>query len=68
MIGVLIYILVVGLIIGLIYWVVDQFPVPQPANKIIKVVAMVVGCILIILALLSLTGYDAGLPGLRRLP
>lgn len=66
MISVLIYILVVCLIVGLIYWVADALPIPQPLNKIVKIVAMVIGCLVIILALLGLSGYDLGFPPLRR--
>ncbi len=67
MIGILIYILVVCLIVGLIYWVIDQlFPAPHPFNKIVKVVVVVIGSILIILALLSLVGYDVGMPLMPR--
>lgn len=65
MISILIYLLVVGLTVGLIWYVCDALPIPEPLNKIIKIVAVVIGCLVIILALLSLTGYDAGLPRLR---
>jgi hypothetical protein len=66
MISVLIYILVVCLIVGLIYWVADALPIPQPLNKIVKIVAMVIGCVVIIFALLGMTGYDLGWPPSRR--
>ena len=65
MISILIYLLVVGLIVGLIWYVCDALPIPEPLNKIIKIVSVCIGCLVIILALLSLTGYDAGLPRLR---
>jgi hypothetical protein len=65
MISVLIYVIVVALLVGLAYWVADAIPIPPPMNKIVKIVAMVVGCIVVIMALLSLTGYDTGLPRLR---
>ena len=66
MIGVLITIIIVGLLVGLAYWVADAIPIPQPLNKFVKIGCMVVGCIVIILALASLAGYDTGLPLLRR--
>ena len=61
MVGVLITILVIALVVGLVYWVVDALPVPQPMNKFAKVIAMVIGCIAIIIVLLNLAGYDTGL-------
>lgn len=66
MISVLIYILVVCIIVGLVYYVADAMPIPPPLNRIVKIAAMVIGCLVIILALLGLTGYDLGLPPLRR--
>ena len=65
MINILIYLLVVGVIIGLVWYVCDALPVPHPLNKIIKIVSVVVGCIIIIYALLGITGVDLT-P--RRLP
>lgn len=62
MVGILITILVVCLFVGLIYWVADVMPVPQPLNKFVKIGSMVVGCIIIAIALLSLGGYNVGLP------
>ena len=65
MIGTLVYLLVVCVIIGLVWWIVDYLPVPEPLNKLIKVVTIVIGAIVIIYALLSIAGMGAGLPGLR---
>jgi hypothetical protein len=56
MIGILIWLLIVGVIIGLVYYVADALPIPQPMNKIIKVAAMVVGCIIVIMMLMQLAG------------
>lgn len=56
MIHALIYLLVVCVIIGVVFWIVDYVPVPQPLNKLIKVVAIVIGCIAIIYTLLGLAG------------
>jgi hypothetical protein len=65
MISILIYILVVALVVGLIYYVVDALGVPEPLNRIVKVVAMVVGCLIVIMVLLQIGGVDTGLPRLR---
>jgi len=65
MIGTLIYLLIVCVIIGLIWWVVDYLPVPEPLNKLIKIVSVVIGVIVIILALMQIAGIGGGLPALR---
>lgn len=62
MINILITVLVVCLVVGLIYYVVDALSVPEPLNKIAKVASIVIGCLIIILALLGLAGYNTGLP------
>jgi len=61
MINTLIYLLVVCIIIGVIWWVVDYMPVPQPLNKLIKVVSIVIGVIIIVYALLGLGGMAPAL-------
>lgn len=63
MLGTLIYLLIVCIVIGLVWWVVDYLPVPEPLNKLIKVVSIVIGVIVIIYALLGLAGTP--LPALR---
>jgi hypothetical protein len=62
MIETLIGLLIVCVVIGLIWWVCDYLPVPEPLNKLIKVVSIVIGVIIIIYALLGLTGH---MPALR---
>jgi hypothetical protein len=63
MLHTLIYLLVVCVVIGVIWWVADYLPVPEPLNKLIKVVSVVIGVIIIIYALLGLAGItDAGMP------
>jgi L-asparagine transporter-like permease len=64
MISLLFTLLIVGVVIGLVYWVVDFLPVPEPFNKIIKVVAVVVFVIVVIYILMGLIGHapDIKLP------
>jgi hypothetical protein len=62
MIGLLITVLIVCLVVGLIYYVVDAFGVPDPLNKGAKITAVVIGVLVIVLALASLGGYNTGLP------
>lgn len=59
MIHTLIYVLVVCIVIGLVWWVADYLPVPEPLNKLLKIVSIVIGVIVIIYALIALPG---GLP------
>lgn len=59
LISALIVLLAIGLIVGLIYWVCDSWPVPQPLNKVIKTVAMVIGVLAIVILLLNLGGFTA---------
>lgn len=61
MLGTLIYLLIVCVVIGVIWWVADYLPVPEPLNKLLKIVSIVIGCIIIIYALLSLAGIGGGL-------
>ena len=51
-----VYLLVVGAIVGLLIWLVDYIPVPEPFNKWIKVVIIVVSVLIIIFVLLGLIG------------
>jgi hypothetical protein len=60
MITFLIQLLIVILIIGVIYWVLDALPVPEPLNRIAKIVIVVIGVLVIVLMLLRLTGVDIG--------
>jgi len=64
MISVLITLLIIAILVGLIWWVCDALPVPQPLNKFIKIVSVVVAVIVLVIALAQLGGYDLGL---RRL-
>ena len=60
MISLLVTLLVVCLVIGLIWYVVDAIPVPDPLNRIAKIVSVVIGCLVIIMLLLDVAGYNTG--------
>ncbi|MET0653663.1 MAG: hypothetical protein ABWY63_14225 [Hyphomicrobiaceae bacterium] len=62
MINLLIYVVVVILVVGLVYWLVDAIPVPEPLNRIAKILIIVVGCLALIYALLGLSGNAPVLP------
>lgn len=56
MLNILVTLLIVAVVIGLIWWVCDYLPVPEPLNKMVKIISMVVGVIIVIYALLGLIG------------
>jgi hypothetical protein len=56
MIEQLIYILIIAVVVGLIWWVCDYLPVPGPLNRLIKVLSIVIAVIAIILVLLRMAG------------
>jgi len=57
MIGFLIQLLIVVIVFGLIYWVIQQLPLGEPFGRIARVVVMVVGVLVIVIMLLGLIGY-----------
>lgn len=63
MIGALITILVIAIVAGLVYWVIDAIPVPQPINRWAKIAVVFVAVIFLIGVLLGLGGIDMGFRG-----
>ena len=61
LVNLLIYLVVAGLLVGLVYWIADAIPLPQPINKIVKIVAVVIAALIVILLLLGLVGIDTPL-------
>jgi hypothetical protein len=64
-ISALITVLVVCLIAGLVWYVLDAFPVPEPLNRVAKIVTVVICVLIIIMILLGLAGIDTGIRGIR---
>ena len=62
-IGLLIYLIIAGVVIGLVYYIVDAIPIPDPLGRIIKIVAIVIGCIIVISILMQFAG--GSIPSLR---
>ena len=52
----LIYVLIIAVVVGLVWWVVDYLPVPEPLGKLVKILSIVIGVIAIIIVLLRLGG------------
>ena len=63
MIELLVTLIVIALLVGLLWWVCDYLPVPEPVNKILKFAAIIVAVFVIVWLLLNLAGYS----GPRRL-
>lgn len=65
LINLIVYLLVVGILLALVYYVLDAIPIPEPINRIVKIVIVVVACLVVILLLVQLLGVSgAGLPKL----
>jgi hypothetical protein len=54
MINSLVTVLIIAVVAGLIWWVCDYMPVPEPLNKLIKVLTVVICAIAIIYVLLGI--------------
>lgn len=48
LIGLLVYVLVVGLIFALLFWLVDQLPLPAPFNMVAKAILAVIAIVLLL--------------------
>lgn len=60
LINLIIYLLVLGILLWLVYYVVDAIPLPQPLNKIVKIVVIVIVVLVLILLLLDIAGVGTG--------
>ena len=56
LVSLVIYIVVIGLIFYVLWWGLAQIALPEPFDKIARVVVVVVAVLLLINALLGLTG------------
>jgi len=59
LIHLVIYLIVIGIIVWLLLWLVDAVPLPEPFNRVARVVIIVVGVLIVILALLNLVSPGA---------
>lgn len=56
LITLLIYILVIGIVLWLALYVIQQIPLPPPFAQVARVVIIVIGCLILILLLLNFIG------------
>jgi hypothetical protein len=60
LVSLLIYLVVLGILVAVIFWVIDAIPVPQPLNRIIRIAAVVIVALIAVLLLLQLAGVSTG--------
>lgn len=58
LINVLLWLVIAGVIFFVINWFIGYVGIPEPFNKVIKVVVGLIALIIVINALLSLVGYN----------
>lgn len=63
LIGLLIYLIVVGIIVWLLLWVIQQVPLPEPFYTPVRILIIVIGALIVIVALLGLLNVS-GVPKL----
>jgi hypothetical protein len=57
LISLLVWIVVVGLIFGLLWWLLDFCKIPEPFNKVVRVVLAIAAVVFLINLLLGFAGY-----------
>lgn len=57
LVNVLIWLVVAGVVWWLLNWLIDYIGLPQPFHKVAKVILAIVAVLIVINALLSLTGH-----------
>ena len=62
LINLIIYLLIIGILYWLVVYIVDAIPIPQPANRIIKLVLVVLLALIVILLLLQTLGVNVAGP------
>jgi hypothetical protein len=65
LISLVFYLLALGVLIWLVFWILDQFAVPEPIGKIIRIIVVVIAVLILISVLLDLAGVSTGVPRLR---
>lgn len=60
LINLIVYLLVIGILVALVFYVLQTIPLPEPINRIIRVAIVVIAALIIILLLLQLLGVGGG--------
>lgn len=51
-----VYAMVIGLVCGLLLYLNDAIPIPEPFHRVVRIAVLVVGVLILIILLLSLIG------------
>ena len=62
LVSLVVYLLVIGTVCWLLWWLIGFIGIPEPFNKIARGVVAVVAVLLLISVLLTLVGNPVGLP------
>lgn len=60
LVSILIWLLVFGIIAGVIYWILTLIPLPEPFKKIVMVAFLLIVCLIALIKLLPMLGV--GMP------
>lgn len=60
LINLIVYLLVLGILLAVVYWVLDAIPIPEPINRIVKIILVVLVALVVILLLLQMLGGVSG--------
>jgi len=58
LVSVVIFFLIVGLVVWLLLWLIDYVPVPQPFDRVARIVVVVLAVLLVISKLLQIGGVN----------
>lgn len=61
LITLVVYLLVIGILIALVFYVCDAIPLPEPIARIVKIAVVVIACLIVIILLLQLVGAAGNL-------
>jgi hypothetical protein len=60
LINLIVWLLIIGVLWYLVIYVLDAIPVPDPPNRIIKIVITVVFCLVLLVVVLNVFGISTG--------
>ena len=61
LINLVFWLLILGILVALIFWVLNEIPLPAPLNRIIYVALVVVVVLVVVVMLLQLAGGGGGM-------
>lgn len=55
-VGAILHLIIIGLVVWVLFWALSQIGLPEPFNKVVRVVLILLACVFVINFLLGLTG------------